>query len=114
MRHGQLVRLGGLRDRGVGEGCVFAVDVDGVDAEAVDTPVEPEADCRVVDSAARGGGLPVQVGLLDCEEVQVVLVALWRVLPGAAAEEAGPVVGRVADRVGVFGVPPDVPVGFGV
>jgi hypothetical protein len=86
------------------------VEVDDVEAVAVDAELEPELhrrehgvlDLRVVE---------VQVGLAGQEIVQVVLPAGRVPLPGAAAEDRQPVVRRVAvvQRIG-----PDVPVGPGV
>jgi hypothetical protein len=64
-----------------------------VDTEAVDAPVEPEAQ-DVVELLAHLRVVPVQVGLLGVEQVQVPLagraVGLGHPRPGGAAEHAAP------------------------
>ncbi len=77
-----------------------------VDAEAVDAPVQPEAQ-HLVHGGADLGITPVEVGLLLQEGVVVELARGLVPFPGRAAEIAEPVVGRRA--VGLA-VPPDVPV----
>ncbi len=68
-----------------------------VDAEAVDAHVEPEAQ-QGAELVLHGPVLPVEVGLLRGEEVQVPLaggaVGVVRAGPGRAAEDGLPVVGR--------------------
>ncbi len=86
------------------------VEVHDVEAQAVDTHVEPvphDAEHRIL----HGGVVQVQVGLFDQEVVQVVLPPDRVPFPRVAAEAAEPVVGRatVGARVG-----PDVPVGLWV
>ena len=86
-----------------------------VDAEAVDAAVEPEAQCllEVVEDL---GVLPVQVGLLAREDVEVPLpgraVGLGDTVPRGSAEDADPVVRRL---VAVLAPPvtEDVPRTFG-
>ncbi len=63
-----------------------------VDAEAVDAPVAPEPQRRA-EVGADLFVLPVEVGLLGCEQVQVPL-SVGHPLPGAAAEDGLPVGGR--------------------
>ncbi|CAM5622122.1 hypothetical protein SVIOM74S_01662 [Streptomyces violarus] len=86
-----VVRVGQLR--------VFEEPGRDVDAEAVDAPVQPEAE----DPVELCGDLrvaPVPVGLLGREHVQVPLagpsVRLGHPAPGGAAEHGVPVVGRPA------------------
>ena len=71
-------------------GDVLGDHVDDVHAEAVDPAVEPPAHHRV-DRLPDLGVLPVQVGLLAVEQVQVVLAAGLVELPGRAGEERPPV-----------------------
>ncbi|MGC0346441.1 hypothetical protein RKD34_002021 [Streptomyces sp. SAI-218] len=88
----------GLGVVGVGQLGVLVEAGGDVDAEAVDAPVEPEAQ----DAVELGAGLgiaPVPVGLLGREHVQVPLagaaVLLGHPGPGGAAEHGVPVVGRL-------------------
>ncbi len=104
--HPLLRRLG----RVVAQLCVVEAEVDRIQAEAIHAAVQPEA------HIVQGGLLhvrvmEVQVRLVDQEVVQVVLLAARLPLPGAAAEQRQPVVGRgaILARVG-----PDVPVGLRV
>ena len=85
---------------------------DRVEPEAVDAAVEPEAQ-HVVHRRLDLGVLPVEVGLLGHERVQVVLAGALVERPRGAAglERRGPVVGRAAVRRRVA---PDVPVALGV
>ena len=73
-------------DRPVGQRRVLGQHVDDVHAEAVDAAVEPPAHHRVHGLADRRL-LPVQVGLLAREEVQVVLAARLVELPRRPGEE---------------------------
>ena len=90
---------------------VFEEARDGVDAEAVDALVHPEAedvghgflDLRIA---------PVEVGLLLVEVVVVPLTGLLVVGPGGVAEPGLPVVGRAGQDA--FAVAPDVPVALGI
>lgn len=70
---------------GVREGLVLADEVDDIETEAVCAAAEPEAH-DVMDGLANLWVLPVQVGLLFAEQVQVVLVGSLIVLPSAACE----------------------------
>ena len=81
-----------------GEGLVAELGVfeeggDGVETEAGDAAVEPEAH-GVEHGLFDGGIAPVEVGLLLVEEVIVELAAGGDPLPRGALEERGPVVGR--------------------
>ena len=97
-----------LERHAVGQRRVLGDQVDDVHPEAVDTPVDPPAHHRV-DGLADLFVLPVQIGLLAREDVQVVLATAVVVLPGGAGENRLPVVGlgAVARR------PPPVPVPLG-
>ncbi len=81
-----------LIGRDVGEGLVFGDEWDDVHAEAVDAFVEPELH-EVVDLVADFGVVPVEVGLLGGEVVQVVFVGYGVFLPRGAEEEGWVVVG---------------------
>ncbi|CAO0825743.1 hypothetical protein SMICM17S_09711 [Streptomyces microflavus] len=103
---------GALVDDAVGEAGGLGDEVDDVHAEAVDPPLQPPAH-HGVDRLAQVRVLPVEVGLLAGEEVQVVLAALLVVGPGGAGEEGAPVVGFRARGAGLHafaGGAPDVPV----
>ena len=84
---------------------VLGDHVDDVHPEAVDAPVEPPAHHRV-DGLADLGVLPVEVGLLAREQVQVVLAGRRVELPRRPAEERAPVGRRRR--------PPPVPVALRV
>ena len=73
---------------------VFGNQVDDVHSEAVDALVAPEAH-QVVDLGAQFGVFPVEVRLLDAEQVQVILAGRLVELPYRAAEERLPVRGHV-------------------
>ena len=102
--------------RAVGQRRVLGEHVDHVHAEPVDAAVEPPAHHRV-DGLAHLRVLPVEVGLLAREQVEVVLAGRGVELPHRAGEERAPV-GRL--RAGrsrghaVAGRPPPVPVALGV
>ncbi len=89
----------GLRVRGVGQVRVLEQAGGDVDTEAVDAPVEPEAQ-GAVELGGDGGLAPVPVRLFGREHVQVPLagaaVGLGDAGPGGAAEHGVPVVGRLA------------------
>src|SRR3712207_8564277 len=74
----------------------------GVDPDAVDTTVEPEPH-RPVELLLHDRVVPVEVGLLGREQVQVPLphrpVRLAHAGPGRTAEGADPVVGRPVPAV---------------
>ena len=94
---------------------IVAVEVLGeavrhVHAEAVRTMVEPETQ-RLDEVGTHLGVLPVPVGLLLGEHVQVPL-AVGHAGPGRAAEVALPVGGRLV-AVRAFAVAEDVAVAFG-
>ena len=103
-----------LIGRDVGEGLVFGDERDDVHAEAVDAFVEPELH-EVVDFVADLGVVPVEVGLLHGEVVQVVFVGRGIFLPGGAEEEGWVVVGRELGSVGTgLAGTPDVVVAIGI
>ena len=81
-------------------------EIDGVEAEAVDAPVQPEAR-RVQQGVLHRRQMQVQLRLLRQEVVHVVLAAPGVPGPGGTAEDGLPVRRRRA--VGL-GVGPDVPV----
>ncbi|MNW60823.1 hypothetical protein D3C74_388440 [compost metagenome] len=100
----------------VGEVRVLGDEVDDVHAEAVDATVEPPAH-HGEDGLAHLGVLPVEVGLLGVEQVQVVLTGFFVEGPGGAGEERLPVRRFCAGgaRCGaVAGRAPPVPVALGV
>src|SRR4051794_20044969 len=82
----------------------------GVDAEAVDSALEPKAH-YVVDRRAHFWIAPVQVWLCRQEGVVVVLVRCLVEFPGVAPEFGEPIVRRPAIRGRVA---PDVPVTLGI
>ena len=101
---------GDLRHRAVGLGQVLGHTGGGIDAEPVHTAVAPEAQ-DVQEVLAHGRVIPVEVGLLGGEDVEVPLPGPGRAgtgqgravradvvdaLPGGAAEHGAPVVGRFA------------------
>ena len=99
-----------VRQRGV-----LGDHVDDVHPEAVDAAVEPPAHHRV-DGLADLGVLPVEVGLLAGEQVQVVLAGRLVELPRRAAERRLPVgrLGPVRARLHPFARrAPPVPVPLG-
>lgn len=105
-RHGRAQRVvpevGVLHDR-----------AEHVEAEAVDTPVEPEAD-GVEHGRLHLGVPPVEVGLAGQERGQEPLPALLAPLPGALDLDGRlPVVGGLAP-IRPPAVPPEVPVGLRV
>ena len=101
--------------RVIGEGEVLRNQVDDVHTEAVHALVQPEAH-DVVDLFADLRVLPVQVGLLDGEVVQVELAGRLVPFPHGGAEAGNPVVrrNRLAVLVEALGVAPDVVVAVGV
>jgi len=108
-------RAPGVNDA-VGQGRVLRDQVDDVHAEAVDAAVEPPVH-HVIDGGADLGVVPVQVGLLLVEQVQVVLARSLVPGPGRAGEEGPPVGGLrpgLAANVPGAGVTPDVPVALGI
>ena len=61
MLHRLLRHLVWVCDLGVGEGGVFRVIVDGVDMEAVDSPMKSKAHGGIIDDVAAVWILPTQV-----------------------------------------------------
>jgi hypothetical protein len=87
-----------------------------VHPEAVDAAVEPAVH-HGVDGPPDLGVLPVQVGLLGCEEVEVVLAGRGVVRPGRSREGRAPVGRLGAGRARLEALarrPPPVPVTLGV
>lgn len=104
-----------VRNQAVGQGGVLGEEVDDVHPEAVDPALQPPEHHRV-HGLPDLGVLPVQVGLLAGEQVQVVLPARLVVGPGRAGEERAPVVGLRSGCTGLLAGPgrtPDVPVAHG-
>src|SRR3990167_8843646 len=93
----------GLRatPRVVAQGRVVKAEVDGVQAVAVHTQLQPELH-GVQQRILHGGVVEIQIGLAAEEVVQVVLAPARVPLPGAAAKDRQPVVGRgaVGPRIG--------------
>ena len=99
-------------DHAIGEGGILRDEVDDVEAKSVDTPVDPPPH-HVVHGRPDVGVLPVEIGLLAGEQVEVVLAARLVELPRRAAEDGAPVVGfgaRVAAAHARTWWPPPVPV----
>ena len=99
-------------DDAVGHARVLRDQVDDIHAEAVDTAVEPPVH-HLVDGGAHVGVVPVQVGLLPVEQVQVILARGLVPRPGRAGEEGPPVVGLspgLAAHAPGTRIAPDVPV----
>jgi hypothetical protein len=67
----------------VGERLVLADEVDDIEAEAVAATVQPEPH-DVVDSISHLGILPVQIRLLFAEEMEIILVRSFIILPSTA------------------------------
>src|SRR5580693_4741012 len=89
-------KAGGIELAGEGlvvEGGVFEEGGDGVETEAGDAAVEPEAH-GVEHCLFDSGVAPVQVGLLLIEEVVVELAAGGDPLPCGALEETRPIIRR--------------------
>src|SRR6476659_219786 len=81
---------------------------DDVDAETIDTAVEPEAQ-HVVHRRAHVGIAPVEIGLLGQKTVQVILAGARLTCPRRSTELRQPVVRRRTVRLAVA---PDVPIAF--
>ena len=91
----------GLDDLHVGQARRLGHAVRDVDAEPVDAAFQPEPQ-RLLEVVVDLAVLPVEVGLLGVEQVQVVLagiaVGFGDAGPGGAAEDRHPVVGRMDAR----------------
>ena len=74
----------------IGQTRLLRNDIDRVDPEAIDPPVEPPVH-HLVDGVTNLRIFPVQVGLLACEKVEVVLARGRVVLPRRTAEKRLPV-----------------------
>ena len=101
---------------GIRQGGVLADHIDDIHAETIDAAVQPPAHHRE-HRLANLGVLPVQVGLLTRENVQIVLAGLLIPGPGGAREVRLPVGGLGTRRPGRgarAGVPPPVPVPLGI
>jgi hypothetical protein len=101
--------------REVGQGRVLGQQRGRIDPDAVDPAVEPEPE-HVLELAPDGRAVPVEVGLLGREQVQVPLarrtVGLGDPGPAGSAEDRLPVVRRlVAARPGARPEPEPVPRG---
>lgn len=102
----------GVRDRGIRKGCGFAIHVDRVNSEAVDTAAQPKLYGRIVNGLTSNGVLPVEIGLFFCEEVEIVLARLLIPFPCAAsAKVITPVIRRQPLAAGgVLSWTPDIPI----
>ncbi|MPM00683.1 hypothetical protein SDC9_46912 [bioreactor metagenome] len=107
LRRGAVVAFLDRQRRVVAQLFVMHVEVDRVEAEAVDATLEPEPR-HVQQRLLHRRAMEVQVGLADEEVVQVILLAPGVPLPGRTAEDRQPVVrrGAVGLRIG-----PDIPIG---
>ena len=106
----------GREGRPSGRAGILGDEVDDVHPEAVDPAVEPPSHHRV-HGLADLRVLPVEVGLADREQVQVVLPGRLVERPGRAREERPPVRGLGAGPPGLEPGPrraPPVPVAFRV
>src|SRR5690349_11719089 len=83
---------------------------DHIDAEPVDTPVQPKPH-HLMHGASDVRIAPIQIRLLLEVRVIIVLTRACIELPGAASERAEPIIGRAS--VG-GGISPDVPVALGI
>ena len=89
---------------------VVEIVIDGIEAEAVDAALQPEAH-HVEHRVLHLGVVEVEVRLLKEEIMEVILPAARIPLPGAPAENRWPVIGRGAV---LHGIGPDEPVGAGI
>ena len=92
----------------------FTVHVHGIDSETVHPLLEPELRGDLKNGSTRLGVLPVEIGLLGTEQMEIVLFGLRIPLPGAAAKVAEPVVGGLTFPVDITGWTPNIPVALGV
>jgi len=60
------------------------------------------------------GVLPVEIGLLGTEEMEIVFLGMLVPFPDASSEIADPVIGSFALALYITGRTPDVPVALGV
>ncbi len=82
-------------DRVVAQQRLFSHPVDGIDAEAINAEIKPEAHRRL-HSFANGWITPVKVGLLDVKAMQIKLLPGVTPFPGrTASQRIAPVVGRI-------------------
>lgn len=77
----RLPRRSWVFDWCVRESLIFADEIDYVHSEAITTLVEPKAD-DVGNCLAHWVVLPIEIGLLGGEQVQIVLVREFVILPG--------------------------------
>src|SRR6266487_3313946 len=92
----------------VAELIIFQQQPEHIDAEAIDTTIEPETH-HIEHRLLYSGIAPVQIWLFHIEQVQVVLSGLRIELPGRTAKIACPVIGRTTIGGRIV---PDVPVAF--
>lgn len=71
----RLILEAGIGDRSIRERLDFGNVVDDIHSEAAGASIEPELH-HIVDSFTNSRTLPVQVGLLRCEQTQIVLLRL--------------------------------------
>ena len=90
--------------------CVVEIVVHGIQPEAIDPPVQPEAH-HLQQPVLHIGVVKVQIRLAGQEVVQIILPPPRVPFPGRAAEDRHPVVRRAAIGQGIG---PDIPVGLGV
>src|SRR5215469_16729019 len=93
----------------------LAVHVDRVNSKPVDAFAQPEFHGGLVDTGASFGILPVEIGLLWTEQMEIVLLSVFIPFPHTAAKVASPVVWRstIAGNI-IFRWSPYVPVTFWV
>jgi len=89
---------------------IVEAEIDGVQAQAVDTPIQPEPHV-VQRGCAHLGVMEIEVGHRSQKVVQKILLPARLPLPGHPAENRQPVVGRRAVRARIG---PHVPIGLGV
>ncbi len=95
-------------DRVIAELLILEEHLKGVDAEAIDAPLQPEAQ-DLIHLLTDFGVAPVEIRLFHVIQVQVVLPSGFIELPGQPAKPAHPVIGGTATLGRIV---PDVPVAF--
>lgn len=102
-------------DKSIGQVDSLAVHVHGVDPKAVNALPSLEVHGSVVYCISTLVILPVQIGLLRREKMQIIVTRRFIKGPGRNIEIASPIIWRLKLTVGAFSSwPPDVPISLGV